>query len=116
MHIVIDRNIPFGEAVFSTLGEVTALETADIQTSAVRKADILVIRSETKVNAALLEGSPVRFVGTATIGTDNVDTQYLTARGIGFASAPGCNANSVAEYITAALLTLSQRLGFELAG
>ncbi len=116
MHIVIDRNIPFGESVFGTLGEVTALDTAQILTAAVRKADLLVIRSETKVNAALLEGSPVRFVGTATIGTDHVDTDYLAARGIGFASAPGCNANSVAEYIAAALLTLSHRLGFRLAG
>ena len=116
MHIVIDRNIPFGERVFSTLGEVTALETVDIQASAVRNADILVIRSETKVNAALLGGSPVRFVGTATIGTDHVDLDYLARCGIGFASAPGCNANSVAEYVAAALLTLSQRLRFSLAG
>ncbi len=116
MHIVIDKNIPFGNAVFSTLGEVTALETVDIQPSAVRIADILVIRSETKVNAALLDGSPVRFVGTATIGTDHVDVEYLAGRGIGFASAPGCNANSVAEYVAAALLTLSQRFRFSLAG
>lgn len=116
MHIVIDKNIPFGESVFSTLGEVTPLETVDIQTGTVRNADLLVIRSETKVNAALLEGSPVRFVGTATIGTDHVDMEYLASRGIGFASAPGCNANSVAEYITAALLTLSQRLDFPLTG
>jgi erythronate-4-phosphate dehydrogenase len=116
MRIVIDRNIPFGESVFGTLGEVTALDTAQILPAAVRKADFLVIRSETKVNAALLEGSPVRFVGTATIGTDHVDKEYLAARGIGFASAPGCNANSVAEYIAAALLTLSHRLGFRLAG
>ncbi len=116
MHIVIDKNIPFGKSVFSTLGDVTALETVDIQAPAVREADLLIIRSETKVNAALLEGSRVRFVGTATIGTDHVDTDYLSSRGIGFASAPGCNANSVAEYITAALLTLSCRLGFHLAG
>ncbi len=116
MHILIDKNIPYGESVFSTLGQVTALETGEILTAAVRRADLLVIRSETRVNAALLDGSPVRFVGTATIGTDHVDTEYLAARGIGFASAPGCNANSVAEYITAALLTLSQRLGFGLEG
>ena len=116
MHIVIDKNIPFGESVFSTLGDVTPLETVDIQAAAVRNADLLVIRSETKVNAALLDASPVRFVGTATIGTDHVDTEYLEARGIGFASAPGCNANSVAEYIAAALLTLSERLDFSLAG
>jgi erythronate-4-phosphate dehydrogenase len=116
MQIVIDRNIPFGKSVFSTLGEVTALDTVQIQPDALQEADILVIRSETKVNPGLLNGSPVRFVGTATIGTDHVDVEYLAARGIGFASAPGCNANSVAEYITAALLTLSHRFGFGLAG
>jgi erythronate-4-phosphate dehydrogenase len=116
MRIVIDRNIPFGEPVFSTLGDVTALRTGDIQAAAVRNADILIIRSETKVNAALLDGSPVRFVGTATIGTDHVDTEYLAAHGIGFTSAPGCNANSVAEYITAALLTISHQLNLGLAG
>jgi erythronate-4-phosphate dehydrogenase len=116
MRIVIDRNIPYGEPVFSTLGDVTALRTGDIQAAAVQNADILIIRSETKVNAALLDGSPVRFVGTATIGTDHVDTGYLAAHGIGFTSAPGCNANSVAEYITAALLTISQRLDLGLAG
>lgn len=116
MRIVIDRNIPFGESVFRTLGQVTALETVDIQPPAVKTADVLIIRSETRVNAALLEGSPVRFVGTATIGTDHVDTEYLAGCGIGFASAPGCNANSVAEYIAAALLTLSHRLDFGLAG
>jgi erythronate-4-phosphate dehydrogenase len=116
MHILIDRNIPFGESVFRTIGDVTQLETVNIDAAAVRDADILVIRSETKVTPALLEGSRVRFVGTATIGTDHVDTEYLAARKIGFASAPGCNANSVAEYITAALLTLSTRLNFHLAG
>jgi erythronate-4-phosphate dehydrogenase len=116
MHIVIDKNIPFGESVFSTLGDVTALQTGDFQPATVRNADILIVRSETKVNAELLDGYPVRFVGTATIGTDHVDTEFLTSHGIGFASAPGCNANSVAEYITAALLTLSGRLGLALPG
>lgn len=115
MRILIDKNIPFGEPVFSTLGDVVALPTGAIQSASVQKADILIIRSETKVNPALLDGSPVRFVGTATIGTDHVDMEYLAARGIGFASAPGCNANSVAEYIAAALLTIAQRLNVSLA-
>jgi erythronate-4-phosphate dehydrogenase len=116
MRVLIDRNIPFGEPVFSTIGDVTLLDTIDIKPPAVRDAEILVIRSETKVTPALLEGSRVRFVGTATIGTDHVDTEYLAARKVGFASAPGCNANAVAEYIAAALLTLSTRFGFGLAG
>ena len=79
-------------------------------------ADLLIVRSITKVSAELLEGSSVRFVGTCTIGTDHVDTAYLEQRGIAFSSAPGCNANSVADYITAALLELSEHYGFSLAG
>lgn len=72
------------------------------------------MRSETRVGRALLDGTRVRFVGTTTIGTDHIDLEYLSARGIRFAGAPGSNANSVAEYITAALLWLGERKGLEL--
>jgi erythronate-4-phosphate dehydrogenase len=75
-----------------------------------------VIRSETKVGPGLLEGSRVRFVGTATIGTDHIDTAYLSSRGIAFANAPGSNANAVKEYVLAALLVLSSRDRFTLRG
>jgi erythronate-4-phosphate dehydrogenase len=68
------------------------------------------------VDAALLEGTPVRFVGTATIGTDHVDQAWLAARGIGFASAPGCNANSVGEYVASALTWLEAEKGYALEG
>ena len=82
----------------------------------VRAADAIVVRSETSVNSSLLEGSSVRFVGTATIGTDHIATDYLQTKGISFASAPGSNANSVAEYVAAALLVLAERTGAPLAG
>ena len=75
-----------------------------------RDADAVVVRSETAVDRALLEGTRVRFVGTATIGTDHVDLDYLSRSGIAFAHAPGSNANSVAEYLVAGLLVLSERL------
>lgn len=116
MHIVVDRNIPLGAEAFSTIGDITAVDTRSFSPESVRHADAVIIRSETAVSKALLEGSSVKFVGTATIGTDHVDTEWLSSRGIGFASAPGCNANSVCEYIVAALLELGSRYGFMLEG
>ena len=116
MIIVADENMPLAADAFSTLGE-TRLEPGRAMTAdVVRDAAVLAVRSVTKVNAELLEGSSVRFVGTATIGMDHIDRAYLSERGIGFASAPGSNANSVAEYIVAALLTLSERRGEALRG
>jgi erythronate-4-phosphate dehydrogenase len=82
----------------------------------VRDADILAVRSTTAVNAGLLDGSRVRFVGTATIGTDHLDLDYLERAGIRWCHAPGCNANSVSEYIVACLLCLGRRHGFGLEG
>ena len=114
MRVIVDKNNPFVAEVFKGFGDVTALGTKDITRESVQNADVLVVRSETKVTSELLEGSSVRFVGTATIGTDHVDIGYLRSRRIGFASAPGSNANSVAEYIVASLLTLAERRGFRL--
>ncbi|MGA9117031.1 MAG: 4-phosphoerythronate dehydrogenase [Bacteroidota bacterium] len=114
--ILVNRHSPGAVQVFSRLGEVTALETAAITRDAVREADILVVRSETRVDAQLLEGSRVRFVGTLTIGTDHVDKGYLRERGIVFAAAPGSNAASVCEYVTAGLLIRARRTGRPLGG
>jgi erythronate-4-phosphate dehydrogenase len=116
MRIVVDENMPYGFEAFSTLGDVISMPGRSIDPAAAANADILAIRSITTVNAALLEGSRVRFVGTATIGEDHVDKAYLEARGIGFSSAPGCNANSVGQYVTAALLELAEAHAFRLRG
>ncbi len=116
MRIVVDENMPYGLEAFSTLGDVITMPGRSIDPAATASADILAIRSITTVNAALLEGSRVRFVGTATIGEDHVDKAYLEARGIGFSSAPGCNANSVGQYLTAALLELADTHAFQLQG
>jgi erythronate-4-phosphate dehydrogenase len=116
MKIAVDRNIPLAGSAFGQLGEVTLLETTALTSGTVRDAGALVIRSETKVGPALLEGTGIRFVGSATIGTDHIDLPYLASKGITFASAPGSNANSVKEYILAALLTLARRGGFSLRG
>ena len=114
MKIVADANIPFLQEAFGVLGDVTAVPGRQLTPVQLRDADILLVRSVTPVNAALLAGSQVKFVATATIGFDHIDTGYLAKRGIGFASAAGCNANSVAEYIISALLELAHRHHFRL--
>jgi erythronate-4-phosphate dehydrogenase len=116
MNIVADENIPCVAEAFASLGEVTLCPGRGMQAADVRDADILLVRSVTRVGPELLEGSRVRFVGSATIGFDHVDRDYLQARGIGFATAPGSNATSAAEYVVSALLVLAERKGFELAG
>ena len=113
---VADQNIPFAEAAFRALGEVRLMPGRSVTRDDLRDATVLICRSVTKVGPDLLDGTGVRFVGTATIGTDHVDTDYLADRGIGFASAPGSNANSVSEYVVAALLVLSLRRGVALDG
>ncbi len=109
MKIIVDENIPYGKESFGTLGTVETAPGRQINRDVLLDADALIVRSITKVNAALLENTPVRFVGTCTIGEDHIDKAYLAANGITFTSAPGCNANSVGEYITAALLVLADR-------
>lgn len=116
MKFVVDKNIPLAEKAFASLGEVSLLETGTFTNESVRDADVIVVRSETKVNKTLLDGSRVKFVGTATIGTDHIDLDYLNSQGIAFASAPGCNSNSVKEYVVAALLYLSVTQGCSLKG
>jgi erythronate-4-phosphate dehydrogenase len=106
MKIVADENIPFVKEVFGSLGEVSLCAGRTMTPEIVKDAEVLLVRSVTKVNAGLLDGSRVRFVATATIGVDHVDLPYLAGRAIGFGSAPGSNAQSVAEYVAAALLVL----------
>jgi erythronate-4-phosphate dehydrogenase len=115
MKIVADENIPYVREAFSGLGEVVTLPGRAMEAAAVADAELLLVRSVTKVNAGLLGGSAVRFVATATIGEDHIDKDYLEAQSIRFSSAPGCNANSVGEYITAALLELSHERDFDLS-
>jgi len=109
MRIIADANIPFVRECFSSVGEVEIAGGRDITPEILAGADALLVRSITPVNEALLSGSEVRFVGTATIGFDHVDCHYLEDNGVGFASAPGSNANSAAEYIIAALLEVGRR-------
>jgi erythronate-4-phosphate dehydrogenase len=112
--IVADTNIPFVESMYHPFAEVRLVDGNSITSHTVRDADILLVRSVTRIGKDILEGSKVRFVGAVTSGYDHVDLQYLASKGIRFAYAPGCNSNSVAEYIVAAILVLSKRLRLDL--
>lgn len=116
MLIIADENIPLVREVFGRLGEVAAVPGREMTAELVRPAGMLLVRSVTKVTRELLSGSGVRFLATATIGTDHVDEEYLRESGVAFAYAPGSNARSVAEYVTAALLVLEERGALELCG
>lgn len=98
MRIVVDQNMPNVEPLFSTFGEVVLLPGREISAADVWEADALLVRSVTRVDESLLAGSRVRFVGSATIGTDHIDQAYLRGQGIEFAYSPGCNADSVVQY------------------
>jgi len=116
MKIVADANIPFVKECFSSIGEVTVVGGREITPWIVADADILLVRSITPVGVDLLAGSKIRFVGTATIGFDHIDIDFLARNNIGFASAPGSNANSAAEYVIAGLLEIGQRYALDLEG
>lgn len=114
MKIIADENIPFVKECFSSVGDVTTVHGRKITKEILKDADALLVRSITKVNKDLLEGTNVKFVATATIGFEHVDIEYLKSKKIGFASAPGSNANSVAEYVTSALLNLAEKYHFDI--
>lgn len=115
MHIVADENIPLLDEFFAGFGEIRRLPGRSIDASAVADADLLLVRSVTTVNRALLDGSAVRFVGTCTIGTDHLDLDYFQQAGINWASAPGCNARGVVDYVLGSLLVLAEQQGIDLA-
>jgi len=112
--ILVDENMPYARELFSRLGEVKPVPGRPIPEDELADAQALMVRSVTKVNASLLSGTAVKFVGTATAGTDHVDQAWLGEAGIGFSAAPGCNAIAVVEYVFSALLMLAERDGFTL--
>jgi len=115
-NIVAGENIPYIKEAFEGLGNLTILPGRSITSADLKDTNILLIRSITQVDEGLLKGTPVEFVASASAGTDHMDTAYLNERNIGFASAAGSNANSVAEYIMAALLHLGKQEDFPLLG
>src|SRR5690554_354858 len=114
MRLIVDENLPFTEAFFGKTAELIYLPGSAIKPADVKDADGLLVRSVTQVNQQLLQGSKVKFVGTATIKIDHIDEAWLNTAGISFASAPGCNATSVVDYVLASLLWLASEQGFNL--
>ena len=114
MLIVADENIPLIEEFFADFGEIRRLPGRQINRADVHDADILLVRSVTRVDRELLEGSAVRFVGTCTIGTDHLALDYFQRAGIQWSSAPGCNARGVVDYVLGSLLTLAEIEGADL--
>lgn len=104
----------FAREAFQTIGETRVVPDRLISPADVRDADALIVRSKTRVTSALLDGSRVSFVGTATAGTDHFDIPFLNARLIAWTGAPGCNADSVAEYVITALCCVAARNGLDL--
>ncbi|MGM0433223.1 MAG: 4-phosphoerythronate dehydrogenase [Pseudomonadota bacterium] len=111
MRILADENIPALEACFGGPGEIRTLPGRSIRQADLLDVDVLLVRSVTRVNADLLAGTPVRWVGTATIGTDHLDTHFLEQQGIAWASAPGCNAEAVADYVLAVMALAAMERG-----
>jgi erythronate-4-phosphate dehydrogenase len=114
MIIAVDSRVPYWNEAFGSIGEVRPFAARKLTRTDLRDVDALVVRTTVTVNSELLEGTPVRFVGTATAGMDHLDPRYLTSRGIYFTSAAGSNANGVADYFAAALLLLAGRRGWDL--
>jgi erythronate-4-phosphate dehydrogenase len=116
MKIVCAETVLLGQEAFTHAGKTVVIPDREITRDDLYDADALIVRSKTKIGDELLRGTPVKFVGTATAGTDHIDAAWLQSHGIYWCAAPGCNANSVSEYLVAALLVLGHRHGFDLAG
>jgi erythronate-4-phosphate dehydrogenase len=115
MRVAVDDAILYSHAAFAAAGEIRLFSGRSVRRVDVCDVDALIVRSVTRVDANLLEGSLVRFVGTATIGMDHLDLPYLRARGIYCANAAGSNANSVAEYVVSALLATAEHRDWRLS-
>jgi erythronate-4-phosphate dehydrogenase len=110
MNIYFDENMPFAKPFFGDLGNLFPFAGRELSAETLINADVLLVRSITQVNEALLINSPnIKFVGTATIGMDHIDQAYLKQKNISFSSAPGCNAISVSEYVVSSLIILSEK-------
>lgn len=116
MKIVADVDVPFLKGVLEPYGEVVYKKGPEIVSEDVKDADALILRTRTRCDAALLEGSSVRLIATATIGTDHVDFDYCNSRGIKVHNAAGCNAGGVMQYVFSALYGVAARKGIKIDG
>jgi erythronate-4-phosphate dehydrogenase len=116
MKIVADDKIPFLKGTLEPFAEMVYIPGKQISREVLRDSDALLIRTRTKCNEELLKGTNIRFIGTATIGFDHIDTHYCNRNQISWTNAPGCNSSSVQQYIAAALFRISSECHFDLKG
>ena len=116
MKIIVERNIPYFEGLFTDCAQVVRLDSDEIDRRSVADAAALVVRTRTRCDRDLLEGSSVRFIGTATIGTDHIDLDYCASRGITVCNAPGCNAPAVAQWVLSSVGNWLEYRGLPLDG
>lgn len=114
MKIVADDKIPFLRGALEHMAEVVYVPGKEISHEIIIDADALLIRTRTRCNEKLLKGTSVKFIGTATIGFDHIDTEYCEKNNIAWTNAPGCNSSSVQQYITAVLLKIAHDHNFSL--
>jgi erythronate-4-phosphate dehydrogenase len=113
--IIIDDKIPFIKGVLDDKANIIYLNGADINNENVKNADALIIRTRTRCDEKLLKNSSVKYIATATIGFDHIDTEYCRTNNISWTNAPGSNAGSVEQYIASALMLLQQKRKIELS-
>jgi erythronate-4-phosphate dehydrogenase len=116
MKFIIDDKIPYIQGVLEQFVEVIYIPGAEITAENIKHADAIFIRTRTVCNEQFLSGSSVRFIATATIGYDHIDTDYCDKAGIVWTNAPGCNSKSVEQYIASVLFVLARRKNFQLKG
>ncbi|MDD4921124.1 MAG: 4-phosphoerythronate dehydrogenase PdxB [Bacteroidales bacterium] len=112
MKIVADSRIPFLKGLLEPYADIVYLPGKEINKEDIQDADAMIIRSRTICTRDLLEGSQVRFIGTATTGYDHIDANFCEAKNIRWVNAPGCNARAVAQYVASAILSFSKKYGF----
>ncbi|MDX8339454.1 4-phosphoerythronate dehydrogenase PdxB [Draconibacterium sp. IB214405] len=116
MKVIIDNKIPYIKGALEPFAEVVYLPGSETTPEVVKDADAIITRTRTICNRKLLRGSKVKYIATATIGFDHIDTDYCKEAGIEWTNAPGCNAESVNQYIASALFSWSMRKRTDLAG
>lgn len=109
LNFVIERNVPFIAGLLEPYANITYLAADEFTPATVKDADALIVRTRTHCDAALLAKSKCRFIGTATIGTDHIDSQWCEANGITVINAPGCNAPAVAQYVFGSIMQVANR-------
>ncbi|MDR1883407.1 MAG: 4-phosphoerythronate dehydrogenase PdxB [Prevotella sp.] len=114
MKIIADKNIPYLKGIAEHFGKVVYLESSAFSRDAIKGADTLIVRTVNRFDEAILKGSNVKLICSATIGYDHIDTAYCDAHGIAWRNAPGCNSGSVQQYVVSSLVTIARKKGFDL--